>query len=45
MFIQKEERSVSDGDNILFHVFHVLKSAVWPDLTNHSDEDEIKLSL
>ena len=33
------ERIVSDGDNILFHVFHVLKSAVWPDLTNHSDED------
>ena len=29
----------------MFHVCHVLNSAVWPDLTKDSNEDEIKLSL
>ena len=42
---RNDEGSVSDGDNILFHVCRVLNSAVWPDLTNDSNEDEIKLSL
>ena len=42
---RNDEGSVSDGDNILLHVCHVLNSAVWPDLTKDSDEDEIKLSL
>ena len=40
-----DEGSVIDGDNILFHVCQVLNSAVWPDLINNSNEDEIKLSL
>ena len=42
---RNDEDSVSAGDNILFQVCRVLNSAVWPDLTNNSDEDEIKLSL
>ena len=37
--------SIDDGDNILFHVCHVLNSPIWPDLANSSNEDEIKLSL
>ena len=40
-----DQGSVSDGDNILFHVSLVFNSAVWPKLTNDSNEDEIKLSL
>ena len=42
---KNDKGSISDGDNILFHVCCVLNSAVWPDLTKDSDEDEIKLSL
>ena len=39
---RNDEGSVSNGCNILFHVCHVLNSAVWPDKTNDSDEDELK---
>ena len=42
---KNDEGSISDGDNILFHVCRVLSAAVWLDLTNDSDEDEIKLLL
>ena len=42
---RNDEGSISDGDNILFHVSHVLNLAVWPDLINNRDEDKIKLSL
>ena len=42
---RNDEGSVSNGDNILFHACHNLNLLVWPDLTNGSDEDEIKLSL
>ena len=42
---RNDEGSVSDVDNILFHVWHVWNSAVWPDLANDSNEDETKLSL
>ena len=42
---RNDKGSISDGDKILFHVCHVSNSAVWPDLTNDSDEDEVKLSL
>ena len=42
---RNDEGSVSDDNNILFHVCRVLNSTVWSDLTNDSDKDEIKLSL
>ena len=34
---RNDKGSVSDGDNILFHVCHVLNLAVRPDLTNDSN--------
>ena len=40
---RNDEGSVSDGDNIPFHVCRVVNSAVWPGLTNDSDEDEIRV--
>ena len=42
---RNNEGNVSDVDNILFHVWHVWNSAVWPDLANDSNEDETKLSM
>ena len=41
---RNDEGSVSDGDNILFHVSCDFNSAVWPSLTNDSDELSLQLN-